>query len=419
MTDFTTATLTALVRRLTTLDTPKVVIITGLKGVGKSTLLQKLYEVHQTTRPTSTFERSFASVGYGPRITLEEVLHEIRTRSATLSKPVTWFLDEIDQLPDAEKLLMALRAEPHLQVFATSTRRLTLPCAPAADVLSVSLFPLTFLDFLALYRDHHPDATREAAWEVFLAQGALPVLALLNGEERESQAMRCTWFDSGMWGALQGEEPIRDPVLFGRLMDFMRTHTGSPLSARSISRSLSTPKARVATETVVKYLERYVATHWLIPVEREALREGKRLRTAPLFYAGEHGLLPNSVALPHDERALAWARIENIVLLALLRRGFEVTMGYLGRERVGFVARRDGLVQLIRVTTGDERHGARLLMAKASAVLPTTARKILLSLDTQSDTDEDIDEVNVLDFLLDEDLSVALRLPTQQPSLGA
>ena len=419
MTDFTTATLTALVRRLSTLDTPKVLIITGLKGVGKSTLLQRLYEVHQTAQPTSTFQRSFASVSYGPRITPEEVLCEIRTRSATLSEPVTWFLDDIDQLPDAETLLMALRAEPHLTVFATSTRRLTLPCAPAADVLSVSLFPLTFPDFLTLYRDRHPDATREAAWEVFLAQGAIPALTLLNGEERESQAMRCTWFYSGMWGALQGEEPIRDPVLFGRLMDFMRTHTGSPLSARSISRSLSTPEARVATETVVKYLERYVATHWLIPVERETLRDGNRLRTAPLYYAGEHGLLPSSVALPNDARALVWARIENIVLLTLLQRGFDVTMGYLGRERVGFMARRDGLVQLIRVTTGDERHGARLLMAKASAVLPSSARKTLLSLDTQSDTEEDIDEVNVLDFLLDEDGSVALRMLTQESSLGA
>ncbi len=419
MTGFTTATLTALVRRLTTLDTPKVVIITGLKGVGKSTLLQQLYEVHQTAQPTSTFERSFASVGYGPRFTLEEVLHEIRTRSATLSEPVTWFLDEIDQLPDAETLLMALRAEPHLTVFATSTRRLTLPCAPAADVLSVSLFPLTFPDFLALYRDRHPNATREAAWGVFLAQGALPALALLNWKECQTQDWRHTWFDSSMWGALQGKEPIRDPALFGRLMDFLRTHTGSPLSARSISRSLSTPEARVATETVVKYLERYVATHWLIPIEREALREGKRLRTAPLYYAGEHGLLPSSVVRPHDERALTWARIENIVLLALLRRGFEVTMGYLGRERVGFVARRDGLVQLIRVTSRDERHSARLLMAKASAVLPSSARKTLLSLDTQSDTDEDIDEVNVLDFLLNEEGSDALRMLMPESSMGA
>ena len=410
MTGFTTATLTALVRRLNTLDTPKVVIITGLKGVGKSTLLQRLYEVHQTAQLTSTFLRSFASVGYGPRITLEEVLCEIRMHSATLSEPVTWFLDEIDQLPDAETLLMALRAEPHLQVFATSTRRLTLPCAPATDVLSVSLFPLTFPDFLALYRDRHPNATREVAWEVFLAQGALPALALLNWEECQTQDWRLTWFDSGMWGALQGEEPIRDPVLFGRLMDFMRTHTGSPLSARSISRSLSTPEARVATETVVKYLERYVDTHWLIPVEREALRDGNRLRTAPLYYAGEHGLLPSSIVLPNDARALAWARIENIVLLALVRRGYDVTMGYLGRERVGFVARRDGLVQLIRLTTGEDCDGARLLMAKASAVLPMSAKKIVLSLDARTHTEEGIDEVNVLDFLLDDDGSDALRM---------
>ena len=95
--------------------------------------------------------------------------------------------------------------------------------------------------------------------------------------------------------------------------------------------------------------------------------------------------------------------LENIVYLELLRRGYTVGVGRIGRMEVDFVAQRTDRKQYFQVAATALEEVTRERELRALAAIPDQYEKTLLTMDKSYIKDfNGIRNVNILDFLLDD-----------------
>ncbi|GFH41295.1 ATP-binding protein [Pseudolactococcus insecticola] len=94
-------------------------------------------------------------------------------------------------------------------------------------------------------------------------------------------------------------------------------------------------------------------------------------------------------------------RLEGVVYLELLRRGYQVFVGDIAKYEIDFVAQKNGITEYFQVslTVEDEQTYEREVRAFAS--IQDNYRKILLTQDAGAYNQEGIEQLNIIDWLLE------------------
>ena len=93
-------------------------------------------------------------------------------------------------------------------------------------------------------------------------------------------------------------------------------------------------------------------------------------------------------------------RLEGIIYLELIRRGYEVYVGNLGKKEVDFVAIRDGIREYYQVSLTVQNEKTYQREIAPFLEIKDNYPKILLTEDPGSYDDNGISQVNVIDWLL-------------------
>lgn len=93
-------------------------------------------------------------------------------------------------------------------------------------------------------------------------------------------------------------------------------------------------------------------------------------------------------------------RLEGVVYLELLRRGYQVFVGNIGEFKIDFVAQKNGVTEYYQVslTVEDDRTYQREVRPFQS--IQDNYRKILLTMDNGRYNQEGIEQLNIIDWLL-------------------
>lgn len=380
---------------LTARKTHRIILIGGLAGTGKTTLLSAIItELKQEKPPvrivqireeqtvtSSTVLQQARALGVGPSVLLIENAGE--GLGDALSKIISMY-----------SVTIFLTAQNEQSMHSTLNRLVgELAC-------TVRLPPLSYPEFLDAYtlRDSMQNL------ELYIQNGGLIHHAPLPPDSPDRFMYNEFRANAFLLTEVIERFNVRNPRSIRELLFFVARHTGESLSSRQIQEAFSNRRMTISPQAVLDYLSYCGESGILIPVTVYDLSKKKDLESGTSWYFGDTGL---RCAFVDHERSASFDRaLANLVYLSLIDEGWQVKQGRIihsngTRDDISFVCEKDTrrlYVQMEGSVATAEEH-----LRKRSALLAIRDAwpKYLVGAYSEDSVEDGIIRRSVRDLLLD------------------
>ena len=326
-------------------DQDLIKVVSGLRRSGKSTLLE-IYREQLKVQGISDEQIQFYNFEL-PENYLDkswsDIYFEIKEKLIK-DQPNYIFLDEVQNIPQFEKLVDGLFVSDFTDVYITGSNAFLLS-SELATLLSgryieISILPFSFKEYLTARKidTDNKYLNFEVLFFDYVNETSLPK----GVELREGGFDKIIEYLDAIYTTIVEKDitqrhQINDKRAFANMAKFVANNIGSPLSPSNISSVLKLDGQTIHHATVEKYLEYLVASFVLYKVNRFDLKGKKQLATQEKYYLVDTGLMNLLVG---KERTTDRGHIlENIVFLELLRRGNKIWTGTSRNSEVDFVCK--------------------------------------------------------------------------------
>ncbi|MDR2832243.1 MAG: ATP-binding protein [Streptococcaceae bacterium] len=336
------------------IDTELIKVITGVRRSGKSFLLEAIKEKILETNPQAkTIELNFEELSI-EHLKEYHLLNDYLTEKIEENLPTKTyiFLDEIQEVNGFERVINSLRAtyQEKVDIYITgSNARLLsgeLSTLIGGRFISFEVYPFTFDEYILAKKEQGVAISTEEHFQNYLTDGGMPFLATQNfSPNNKDNYLRDIYHSIVLKDIIERNE-IRDSDLLKRIYRFIIGNVGRIFSTSSVVKYLKNESINTSVTTVNNYIGAGVDAYFLIPVRRYDLQGKKLLKTQEKLYTVDHGLRQALLGRNMQDIELI---LENIVLLELKSRGYEVTIGTTNNLEIDFIAERTCHNQLERI----------------------------------------------------------------------
>jgi hypothetical protein len=247
------------------------------------------------------------------------------------------FIDEIQQCEGFEKAVDSLFLKDNVDLYITGSNAYMLS-GELATLLSgryveIQMLPLSFSEYLDFTHDGIDNLN--SSFNRYLKHGAFPYVPRL-----EQQASIIRTYIEGIYTTIlikdvAQRKAITDITLLERIIKFLGSSIGSPISAKKICDTIISSGRKISVNTVDAYLQALLDSYIFYKVDRYDIKGKNFLKTLGKYYIVDLGLRNHLLANSESDIG---HQIENIVYLELVRRGYQVSIGKLAEKEVDFVA---------------------------------------------------------------------------------
>lgn len=380
-------------------DTQLIKVITGVHRCGKTTLMTlfinelKAGGIEDERIVRINFEDYDAI-----ELTDPKALHAYLKSKLQPGKTVYFFLDEIQNVSDFQRVIDSLYIRDNVDIYLTGSNG-TMLSSDLATLLSgryveIKMLPMSFGEFV---EGTHANGSLSKSYRRYLEVGSFPyALSLPNAE-----AVR-TYYEGVFSTILLKDLALRlklsDTSLLLGICRFLFENIGSLVAPKRIADYLNAQGRKCDVKTVDKYLNALMDCFVLYEARRFDIHGKAELARLEKYYLVDLGLRRTVLG---NKAMDVGHTLENVVYLELLRRGFEVYVGRVDQTEVDFVAKSADGYQYIQVsaTVRDPDTLARELRPLQN--IKDHYPKLLLTLDDDPDMDHDgIRQCNALEWLL-------------------
>lgn len=375
-------------------DKPFIKVLTGLRRVGKSTLLNLFIDrlisqgVAKTDILKINFElpQSFDITDY--KILTDYVLEFSKDKKG----PIYLFLDEIGRVKEWEKAVNAFHAMNQYDIYITGSNAdmlsSELSTYLAGRYIEILIHPFSYIEFKQLYS--HSD------FNDYLVFGGIPSIQSLNLQYDFSMNALRDSFRSAILQDVISRYQIRNAVILEKLIQYIFTNVGKTFSALSISKYFKSQKINVSVDTILSYLGMIQDAFLIYKVSRNDLIGKNILKTEEKYYIADHGIRE---AVSGNNMKVIESILENIVYIELLRRGNKVYIGKIGDYEIDFVAIKGREVSYYQVSYIMEKESTREREFGVYKLIKDNFPKYVISMDKVDFSQEGIIHMNIEDFL--------------------
>ena len=284
---------------------PGVVVLTGMRQVGKTTLLKYIFDSVQS--PSKVFldlenpinQKVFEEDNF------DNILVNLENFGFVPGKKSYVCLDEIQLAPRVVSAVKYLYDKYKIKFFLTGSSSFYLknlfPESLAGRKVTYELFPLDFQEFLVIKgKERKPAASFSAAvkqksriscqlykkfYEEYLDFGGFPAVVLASGQERKRRILEDI-FKSYFEKDVRVMADFKD---LGKLRDFivlLAARAGSKIEISNIASDLG-----LSRETIYSYLGFLEKTYFVFLLSPYARNTGSEVRGAKKVYFCDNGLL--------------------------------------------------------------------------------------------------------------------------------
>lgn len=383
------------------IDKPIVKILTGMRRVGKSTILKTikndvLKDVPEENKIYMNFE-SFEYFEINNASSLKEYLNE---KLEDQKGKVYFFFDEIQLVEDWEKVINALSVSFDSDIYITgSNSKLIsgdLATLLAGRYVEFEIQPFTFDEFSQIY--NKLNLSRDELFQKFIKIGGMPGLKYFKLEEEVSQKYLNDIYNTVLVKDVLNYNNIRDVDIFNRILSFVMQNIGATFSASAIKNYLKSENRNISVDTVLNYLEYCNRAFVLKKVPRFDLEDKKLLKVDEKYYLTDHGFRQSMgfSNLKDIEKTL-----ENIVYIELISRGYDVKIGKVKDREIDFVAKRGEIISYFQISYLMENEKTREREFGVYDLIKDNYPKYVLSMDKLDFSQKGIIHKNIIDFLLE------------------
>ena len=286
-------------------DTREIVVITGMRRVGKTTVLQMIYD--QVASDNKTFldlenvleQKIFEEVDYN------NIWPNLRSYGITNKERAYIFLDEIQAMPQIVKAVKYLHDHYNVKFFLTGSSSFYLknlfPESLAGRKIVFELSSLTFEEFLVFKgvkreipailkeKEQHKNFVAyqktEKLYKEYLAFGGFPQVALADDEAQKKLYLKDI-FTSYFEMDVRRIADFRQMSSFRDMLLLLMQRVGSKLDISKLSSELG-----VSRETVYSYLAFLEGTYFIFRVPPLSQNVDREVSGTKKIYFCDNGII--------------------------------------------------------------------------------------------------------------------------------
>ena len=389
-------------------DEQVIKVVTGMRRCGKSTLLMQYQDYLKSigVEDDQIIAINFEDLEY-EELCEYKVLYDYLKERLLSDKTTYIFLDEIQKVPQFEKVVDSLYIKSDTDIYITGSNAYMLS-GELATLLSgryveISMLPFSFQEYCQLNRKPQEDAFAD-----YMKFGGLPLVASMKDAPDKIDTYLEGIYNTVIIKDIEdrqnrqsessGRRKVTDIVLLKTIAKYLASVLGSPVSIRGITNYLISSGRKISPNTVSDYLETLTVSFLFYPAERFDIA-GKQILTGnKKYYMADLGI--RNHILPRKKYDLGFS-IENVVFFELLRRGYKVAVGKYQNTEVDFVVEKQGAFTYIQVTAEMTTKDTFDREMKPLYAIRDNYEKIVLTLDKLTLGNYDgIRVIHVLDWLL-------------------
>jgi predicted AAA+ superfamily ATPase len=378
-------------------------VITGVRRAGKSTLLLQFQELLRAENPDVamiSINMDLPEFRFLAEKNWKDIYDYIKGRlRADVTNYV--FIDEIQNVPEFEKLLEGLFVTPNVDLYVTGSNAYLLSSELATlltgRAFEINILPFSFAEYLEFTgKAANPDR----AFAEYMRTGGFPeAVGLAASGENVAYEYLKTVYRNIYTNDIQKRHTIYYETSYNEVVDFLSDSIGSCVSARNIAHTLTANGKKIDNKTVSKYIDTLVESYLFYKVTRYDIKGKQHLATQEKYYLVDLGL--RHALLGKELAADTGHLLENIIYLELQRRSSQVWVGKADNQEVDFVVRdRNGYTKYIQVayTVKDPKTLERELTPFDK--IPDFNERLLITMDYETGSHNGVKQVNAIDWLL-------------------
>lgn len=332
-------------------DSDFIKVITGVRRCGKSVLLTQYRDYLRThdVDAEHIIYINFESFEY-QWVKSADDFQQLISRVLPATKEKIYFLfDEIQYVEGWQKILNAVRVSFNTDIVITGSNA-SLLSGELATLLSgryveIRLYPLSFREFLEANNIDPQSRLVDQAYTEYEKYGAFPSVVL--ADEMLKDTILSGIFDSIVLNDVAYRAGVKDTQTLRSVIAFLADNVGQLVNPNKISNTLSAERVPTNNHTINKYLELLENAFLFYKAKQYDIRGKGYLKTNAKYFIVDNGLRRYAVG---KKDANYSNRLENIVFLELLRRGYTVDVGKLESKEIDFIARKPDEILYVQVT---------------------------------------------------------------------
>ncbi len=401
-------------RYLSTLNVLKdknfIKVATGVRRCGKSTLMTQFQEMLRTENGNVSILainmdlpefRLLAEKNQSGGQTGWKAIYDYIVKHLIKNSTNYVFIDEVQNVPEFEKLLEGLYVHPNIDLYVTGSNAFLLSSELATlltgRAFEINVLPFSFAEYLEFTGN---TANIDRAFAEYVRTGGFPEAVRLSAEGINfANEYLQTVFKNIYQNDISKRHTIYANDSFQEVVDFLIDSVGSRVSAGNIAKVLSAQKRKVDNKTVSKYIDSLVEAYLFYKVNRYDIKGKQHLTTQEKYYLVDLGF--RNALLGKELASDPGHLLENIIFLELKRRNNQVWIGKTNNLEVDFVVRNNlGITQYIQVSQTVQHPKTLERELAPFDHIPDHHEKFLITMDYDTGTYNGIKKINAIDWLL-------------------
>ncbi|HZJ89201.1 MAG TPA: ATP-binding protein [Bacilli bacterium] len=300
-------------------------VITGIRRVGKSFLLDPLFTTHLIE--SGVKESQIIKINLDDEEN-KELLDAHKLSSYIRAKLISdenyyVIIDEIQKVEGFEAILNGLLYLRNVDVYVTGSNSKFL----SRDIITefrgrshqIKVYPLSFAEFLTATQ-----LDKREAYQEYVRYGGMPQLINLQTEQEKTKYLKDLFELTYLKDIIERNELERDDVL-DAIVNMLASAVGSLTNPYKLTNTFKSHGMKeLSINTVRKYIDFLIDDFLVEKVERYDVKGKKYIQNIAKYYFADVGLRNARMNFRQQEENKI---MENIVYLELLRRGYNVDVG--------------------------------------------------------------------------------------------
>lgn len=377
-------------------------VLTGIRRCGKSTLLKLVQEdlVEQGVSSKQIFSINFESLTRNQQ-DMMQTYSELTEFAASHQGKSYFFLDEIQELSNWEKMINSLRVDIDCDIYLTGSNSKLLSGELATYLagryVEIAVHPFSFSEIMEAEQISVEARSADEMFASYLRYGGMPFIYENKLDSQATINYLRDIFNSILLKDIISRHAIRDVELFERVILYFLANIGNTFSGITVMKYLKNEGRKLSQETLYNYIS-YAEEACLLHLAGRFDVQGKRLlQFQEKIYLADQGI--REAIYGNNERDINQI-LENIVYQELIRRGYKTFIGKTNTKEIDFVAEKGSQIIYVQVAylLADESVIKREFssLAEVSDNYP----KYVLSMDKFDFSRDGIIHMNIIEFLL-------------------
>ncbi len=377
-------------------------VLIGTRRSGKSTILKQIIDsllndgIPQENIVWINFELS----DYFEITDIKKLEDYISCQIENVEGRIYLFFDEIQVIPQWEKLINSYFAKEIFDIYITGSNSKLLSGEFATYLsgryVELNIYPFSFQEYIEY---HEISDDYKSHFYNYLEDGGMPSTYNYKGDDKNLVIMDL--YNSIVLKDIIQRNNVKNVDLLDRIIRFVMYNIGQVFSANKIYKRLKQDMVNLSVNTIYKYLKFFENACLIYQVKREDLQGKKILQYDEKYYLSDLGF--RQAIIGNNQRDITRV-IENIVYIELLRRGYEITIGKVDNLEVDFVCKKQNkpiYIQVSYLLASEETIEREFKPLKN---ISDNYPKYVITMDNLDMSHEGIRHLNLLDFLLGDEI---------------